>query len=455
MAITRLRSKAALVIAAILFSTLFTVAAGSRPADAEAPPVLAGTWGGYGTGQGRFDSPWGVALDDAGNVYVADMGNHRIQKFDADGAFLLAWDLSGDVPPSPRGVAVDAGIVFVTDADNDRVDRYTTDGVALGGFGTSGTGDGQFDVPVGIAADDGYVYVTDSGNDRVERFDAAGQFLSSWGVTGTGEGQFDQPYDVAVDGDGNVFVADSGNHRVQRFTSTGEFVLTWGRLGTGDLGFNLPYGVAVDAGGSVYVTDTLNARVKKFTADGEFVTKWGRSGNGPAEWLAPFGVAVAADGTVYVSDMGLHRMKRFTPAPQPDGRIRLGSTGNLVGDDTYNTTGVDQTRRGTAAIAGTVTYFVSVQNDALFAAASRLRGTASTNRFRVKYSADGTGITGAVVAGTYTTPVLAPGATITVKVRVTVLASAPGGSSLDAALTAKSDTDPSRRDTVRFVTRRS
>lgn len=110
---------------------------------------------------------------------------------------------------------------------------------------------------------------------------------------------------------------------------------------------------------------------------------------------------------------------------------------------------------GSAARGGTVTYVVSVQNDAPFPDAMRLKGTASNSRFTVKYTTGGSGITNGVIGGTYTTPVLAPGATFTVKIQVTVAGNAPAGSSLSATLITKSNTELARKDTVKFVTNRS
>ena len=140
---------------------------------------------------------------------------------------------------------------------------------------------------------------------------------------------------------------------------------------------------------------------------------------------------------------------------KPDGRIRLGTSGSYVGDNVYNTTGTGQTRSGSAARRHTVTYDVTVQNDAPFADVLRLKGTASNANFTVSYQVGATDVTAQVVAGTYTTPSLAPGATQKVRVVVTVGAAAPSGSSLSATVLAKSDTDTARRDTVRFVTSRA
>jgi hypothetical protein len=87
-------------------------------------------------------------------------------------------------------------------------------------FGTTGSGDGQFDNPVGIAVGSpGYVCVADTDNDRIQVFDVSGNFLYKFGYYGTGDGEFDFPYGVAMDGIGRIYVSDSGNSRIQVFST--------------------------------------------------------------------------------------------------------------------------------------------------------------------------------------------------------------------------------------------
>ena len=160
----------------LLLLGLSLVAASSVPA--EPPPVFLTKWGTQGSGDGQFDTPVGVAVDASGNVWVADYGNNRIQKFDSSGSFLSKW-------------------------------------------GSYGTGDGQFDSPIGVAVDaSGTVYVAELYNHRIQKFDSNGTFLAKWGTWGSGDGQFDRPRGVAVDASGNVYVADTYNHRIQKFGST-------------------------------------------------------------------------------------------------------------------------------------------------------------------------------------------------------------------------------------------
>ena len=91
-------------------------------------------------------------------------------------------------------------------------------------------------------------------------------FLLKWGSTGSGDGQFNAPGGIAIDSSNNVYVVDKSNHRIQKFTSTGGFITKWGSSGSGDGQFNVPIGVAVDSSNNVYVSDSGNNRVQKFAS---------------------------------------------------------------------------------------------------------------------------------------------------------------------------------------------
>ncbi|MBI2953768.1 MAG: DUF11 domain-containing protein [Chloroflexi bacterium] len=275
-----------------------------------------GTWGSGGAGDGRFNSPYGVAVDSSGNVYVADSGFDRIQKFDANGSFVSRWNTSSsgsDQSSFPEGVAVDAsGNVFVADYGNNRIQKFDLNGNFVAKWGGYGSGDGQFNWPNGIAVDSsGNVYVADTFNNRIQKFDPNGTFIAKWGSYGTADGRFNQPYDVAVDGNGNVYVADTINQRIQKLDANGVFIAQWGSPGFGDGQFRGPEGVAVDASGNVFVADYGNNRIQKFDPNGTFLAKWGSSGSGDGQFTGAQGVAVDASGNVYVVDYGNDRIQKF------------------------------------------------------------------------------------------------------------------------------------------------
>ena len=185
------------------------------------------SWGTSGDGDGQFYNAEGIAVDGAGNVYVTDYGRDRVQKFTSDGGFLLYLGTQGTGAGrgtgdgefnNPVGIAVDgAGNVYVAETINHRVQVFDSNGRFLRKWGSEGSGDGQFNRPMGIAIDRaGNVYVADRNKHRVQVFDSTGQFLRKWGSEGSGNGQFDAP-NIAVDGAWNVYVSDSGNHQILVF----------------------------------------------------------------------------------------------------------------------------------------------------------------------------------------------------------------------------------------------
>ncbi len=168
---------------------------------------------------GEVNQAYGIAIDKQDNVYVADTLNNRIQKFDINGKFLAKWTDLG--LKSPIGIATDAqGNVYVTDSGNHRVVKLDSQGKLLGQFGKQGAGDGEFNGPWGIALDAaGNILVTDNFNQRVQVFDAQGKFIAKFGSKGTGEGQFGKPVSVLIAPSGNVYVADGENNTVQIFAA--------------------------------------------------------------------------------------------------------------------------------------------------------------------------------------------------------------------------------------------
>ena len=176
-------------------------------------------------------------------------------------------------------------------------------------------------------------------------------------------------------------------------------------------------------------------------------------------YATPQGLWVGSDGTEFGHEdhagIGFAPLDPTTDTARPDGRIRRG-TGPVVGNNIYNTTGVGQTRTGTAARGQAVTFFVTAQNDAPVAERLRLQGQSSTPNFTVVYrDPAGANITTAVTNGTYLTPNLATNGTHQIKIVVTVGNAAPSSASVARTLTAISTTQPTIKDTVKFVTTRA
>jgi sugar lactone lactonase YvrE len=297
-----------------------------------------GQFGGVtGSGPGQFSNPDDLATDSAGNVYVADSSNYRIQKFTPDGQFLLQFGTIGDAAGEldlPNGVAVDsAGNIYVADRSNHRVVQFDSAGTFVQGWGwgvdtgagqfqvcttvtacnfglavDSGTNNGGFFSPQAIAVDAaGDVYVSEfAGSQRVQKFDpgptpGSASFVTGWGSPGAAPQQFARPVGLALDSAPNVFVADRDNSRVQKFSSTGGFLGTWGSLGSADGQMNGVEDVAVDPAGNVFVADGQNRRVQKFTADGAFLASYGGFEPGGGTFV-PQALAFSPQGDLYLLD---------------------------------------------------------------------------------------------------------------------------------------------------------
>jgi sugar lactone lactonase YvrE len=263
-----------------------------------------------GTGsEARFNGPYGVAVDGLGNVYVGDGYNNTIRKVTSTGVVTTlagkagSWgsvDGTGSEARffGPDGVAVDeAGNVYVADYGNHAIRKITPEGVVstLAGLAGSagsvdGTGGGaRFHGPTGVAVDGaGNTYVADHINATIRKITSAGVVStlaglagSSGSADGTGSAaRFNYPNGVAVDGSGNVYVGDSYNQTIRKITSAGAVTTLAGEAGsrgsadgTGSAArFNYPSGVAVDGMGNVCVADHSNHTIRKVTADGVVTT---------------------------------------------------------------------------------------------------------------------------------------------------------------------------------------
>jgi streptogramin lyase len=309
-----------------------------------------GLWRSDGTGAAaRFDYPFGVAVDTADNVYVADRFNDAIRKITPGGVVTtLVKTVSppGSVNPlepsrfsDPFGVAVDvAGNIYVADTGNGTIRKIVPTGVVTNFAGTAGIVGTLylFNLPTGVAVDGtGNVYVADSRNEMIRKVTPAGimtTLAGTAGKTGSADGVgsaalFDNPTGVAVDVAGNVYVADSGNDIIRKITLDGVVTTLAGtadKLGSADgagsaAQFNHPFAVAVDGAGNVYVADSGNDTIRKIAPGGVVTTLAGTAGKrGSADGAGsdalfnhPFGVAVDAGGNVFVADSGNNTIRKI------------------------------------------------------------------------------------------------------------------------------------------------
>jgi sugar lactone lactonase YvrE len=310
----------------------------------------------------RFNEPFGLAVDSAGNIYVPEIYGHVIRKVAPSGADWVVTTVAGTAGNpgfadgaglqarfrGPSGVAVDpAGNVYVADEINHTIRKVSATGevttlAGAAGYGGSNNGTGTaagFRAPTGVASDGaGNVYVADAANNTIRRITPAGAVTTLAGLAdnegdedGTGSAaRFKYPNGLTVDSAGNVYVADSFNHTIRKVTAAGVVTTLAGQSGAGgsadgtgsNASFNTPTSVAVDGQNNVYVADTWNHTVRKVTPARVVTTLAGLAGvsgstdgaGAAARFSSPTGLAVDGAGNVYVADTYNNKIRKVTPA---------------------------------------------------------------------------------------------------------------------------------------------
>jgi len=312
--------------------------------------VGAGSANGTGTAA-RFSDPTGLAVDPAGNIFVADYSSNTIRRISPLGVVTTlagtpgtdgSDDGTGSAArfDSPRGVAVDAnGNVYVTDSYNNTIRKITPAGVVstLAGkpgyleFGSAdGTGSAaRFNNPTGIAINaDGILFVTDTNNGTIRRITPEGVVTTLAGApfpasSGSNDGvgaaaRFAQPEGICIDHLGNLYVADTVNHTIRKITPeavvstiAGKPMFQGSADGAGiDARFDHPTAITTDSAGNLCVTDRENFTIRKVTPDGVVTTLAGRpyfhgttDGTGTdARFDRSFGIAADSHGNLFIAD---------------------------------------------------------------------------------------------------------------------------------------------------------
>jgi len=313
--------------------TVITFAGSGSQGSANGPQIAA-----------SFYDPNSVAVDLAGNVYVADLGNSLIREINAKGVVSTFAGSGTDSLANgtgtaasfsfPAGVAVDASYnVYVADLGNQVIRKISGTGVVttLAGIGgVPGAANGAaasatFNGPVAVAVDaSGNVYVADQNNNMIREISVAGAVTTLAGsgspgfVNGTGtSASFNSPNGVAVDGNGNVYVADLINRAIRKITPAG-VVTTFAGNGTGSVTFGAPSGVAVDGNNNIYVTDENTNLITMLTPAGVATTVSGNSTAGlvngigtAASFSFPTGVWVDYSGNIFIADRGNNVIRKI------------------------------------------------------------------------------------------------------------------------------------------------
>ncbi len=281
-------------------------------APGAAPPVaVEQLWqtGACGTGDGQFQTPRGVAVDSAGNVYVADAGNHRIVKLNPAGGFLKVWGTQGGGNgqfDEPFDLAVDPqGNIVVVESVGQRFQRFTPEGQFLAVFGANLS----MYRPRGMAVDaDGNVYVADTGGVRALQLSPTGDVLNQTGGPQQTIGQ-GQPTDVAMSPNGDLYIVEAQNGLIWRVSPSGSAMRWQGTTPASTLdGPHLAWG----PDNLLYVTDPEAFRVVLYDANGKAIGQFGTQGDGPVQFRKPVGLTVGPDGKIYVADSSACRVQAFS-----------------------------------------------------------------------------------------------------------------------------------------------
>ena len=267
-------------------------------------PTYSGSFGSYGSGSGELLEPSDLATDAAGDVWVADTENSRLEEWNSRGEFVRSVGSHGTGNGQFEGlygVAVDSkGDVWASEAGNDRIDEFTPEGVFVKKFGSQGSGEAQFNGPEGLAVDSaGNIYVADRGNHRIEELNSEGKYIRSIAKSEEKEG----PSDVALDGSGNIWASYPWEGKIAEFGVEGTQLRLWGTKGIAAGDLEQAYRIKIGPEGDVWVAEWGNNRVQVFTPEGAYLYGVGTYGSGEEQLFRARGVSISG-GNVYILDSG-------------------------------------------------------------------------------------------------------------------------------------------------------
>lgn len=315
--------------------------------------TVAGNRNGGGGGSNQLYGPDDVSVDAAGNVYVLDGYNNRVQKWApgaTEGVTVAGGNGAGSAANQlffPQGFYVDAaGNVYVADLYNHRIQKWapgSTSGVTVAGGNGYGSAANQLAFPHDVFVDgSGNIYITDGDNNRVQKWApgaTTGVTVAGGNGFGSGENQLNSPFSLFVDDSGNIYISDRTNSRIQKWAAGASRGVTvaGGSNGSDSTQLNNPRGIYVDAQGAVYIADYFNNRIQKWMPGATYgVTVAGITSNGntSVQFFSPSGVYLSVTGALFVADEGNNRVQKFASAahinksfsPQQKGTYRVIAT---------------------------------------------------------------------------------------------------------------------------------
>ncbi len=243
----------------------------------------------------------------SGNIYVADWGNYRVQKFDSNMNYVSQWGNNGMFLGTDSVAIAPSGNIYVSDHTN-KIQEFTPNGTYVTQWGSYGTGNGQFNNQnghSGIAiAPNGNVYVGDVETHRIQEFTSSGTYITQWSSP---DSNIMYPWDIAIASNGNVYVTDYYS-RILEFTSNGTYVTQWTGPGSCSGHFCNPHGIAIAPNGNVYVLDNFEA--KEFDSSGNFILGWQFVNSGT--YYGGNSIAIGSNGNVYITASDFSSVQEFT-----------------------------------------------------------------------------------------------------------------------------------------------
>ena len=259
---------------------------------------------GENTGSLALQKPFGLGLDEAGNLCISDTGVNRIYYCDFTRRQWRAYDGIGKMRfASPVGVTRRKGIFYVADSQLGKVFAFRDDGRLVWEIAA------PLVRPVGVAVTDESLAVVDSQAHEVFVFDLQSKLRFQFGHRGAAQGEFNFPTHIAIDYQGHFLVTDSMNSRVQVFDLAGKFITAFGSNGDTSGHFGRPKGVSADTFGHIYVADAMFDNLQVFDLNGQLLLNIGQSGDRAGEFGLPAGVAISADNQIYIAGGYNHRVQ--------------------------------------------------------------------------------------------------------------------------------------------------
>jgi DNA-binding beta-propeller fold protein YncE len=319
----------------------------------------------YGSGVGNspyFSKPMGVGTDKFENIYVTDADQHRVYVFAKGGRFLYTFGGFGVAWPEvgykatwepgkfnkPYGIDVDKnnGDIYVADMMNQQIQKFDRSGRFIKAFpkpwevvGRGGGGKGQGLLPTALALQGDNVFVADAY--QIAVFTKDGKFVRQFGRPGRQEDGLDRPNGIAVDKDGSVYVGDSNHVRIQCFRPSGKgkkltYKLAWvtGKVPenalsvdtAGNRQFGLPRGIDVDGQGNVFVVDTFHFSIQVYDRNGKKLGEVGDRGSSGGQFNFPNDIAITSSGIGYITDRANQRVQAVRIPTMLKGKQALSDT---------------------------------------------------------------------------------------------------------------------------------